>query len=67
VLLRQHSKGNKIGDAGATAIANALKENKSITALDLPCKYFFFSLCFSTNIQKATKLEMQGQLQLPML
>jgi hypothetical protein len=67
VLLHQHSKDNEIGAAGAIAIANALKENKSITTLFLHSKYFFFSLCFSTNIQKATKLEMQGQLQLPML
>jgi hypothetical protein len=53
VLLHQHSKDNKIGAAGATAIANALKENKSITDLDLEGKCFFFSSCFSTNIQKA--------------
>jgi hypothetical protein len=42
VLLHQHSKGNEIGDAGATAIANALKENKSIPALGLGSKYFVF-------------------------
>jgi hypothetical protein len=42
VLLHQHSKGNEIGDVGATAIANALKENKSITGLDLSSKYFLF-------------------------
>jgi hypothetical protein len=69
VLLINTKKGNNIGDTGATALANALHENKSITILDLCCKYFllFSPLCFSPTPKKTTILEMQGPLHWPML
>ena len=68
VLLTNTKKGNNIGDAGATALANALRENKSITTLDLSGKYLFLSpLCFSPTPKKTTILETQGPLHWPML
>jgi len=65
VLFTNTKKGNNIGDAGATALANALHENKSITALGLHCKYFllFSLLCFSPTPKKATILEKTQKLK----
>jgi len=69
VLLTNTKKGNNIGATGATALANALHENKSITNLDLRCKYFllFSLLCFSPTPKKPTILETQGPVHWPML
>jgi len=50
-------KGQSLGDTGATALANALRENKSITTFDLKSKYFlvflFLSLVLLTNTKKS--------------
>jgi len=65
VLLTNTKKGNDIGDTGASALANALRENKSITALYLYSKYFllFSLLCFSPTPKKATILEKTQKLK----
>jgi hypothetical protein len=69
VLLTNTKKDNEIGATGATALANALRENKSITTLNLHGKYFllFSPLCFSPTPKKTTILETQGPVHWPML
>ena len=42
-----YETGNEIGDDGAKAIAEALKENKALADLRLGCKYHKHSLSFS--------------------
>jgi hypothetical protein len=42
LCFHEPQKGNGIGAAGATAFAQTLMENKSITSLDLSSKCFFF-------------------------
>jgi hypothetical protein len=53
--------GNEISTSGATAIADALKENKTLQDIELSGKDRLF---FYQHLQ-ITQLEIQGQLLLP--
>jgi hypothetical protein len=48
LLVIYQQKDNEIGSKGASALALALKNNNTITTLDLGCEHFFFYLSSST-------------------
>ena len=67
--IQRHLQANKIGEEEAMMIAEALKINETLTALDLGVKFFYFEQIISNGrkfiIHRPVKLNVKEQLKLP--